>query len=203
MGKRDDIVRAALAVLERRGFAGTRVEDICREAGIAKGTYYLYFKTREDVAEAIFEGVIAQYRARAEALGTLEYVESSTDNAGPANGGVRAVCEEIRALFSEAQGRISLIPTLFTILGELMVAGNAGLADRLGAAFSGLAEAWAPLLSRAGVPDAAIVARTIVSMVDGVILHAALFSGPGTDLNEACGAICTLVKSQATIGGMR
>ncbi|MDD5263910.1 MAG: helix-turn-helix domain containing protein, partial [Candidatus Bipolaricaulis sp.] len=41
--KKDQIRKAALAVFARRGFHETTVAEIAREAGIAKGTIYLYY----------------------------------------------------------------------------------------------------------------------------------------------------------------
>ena len=38
-----ELVNAALDVFAERGFAGARLEDIARRAGVTKGTVYLYF----------------------------------------------------------------------------------------------------------------------------------------------------------------
>ncbi len=42
---------AAMRVVARKGFDHVTVQDIADEAGIAKGTVYLYFKSREDILE--------------------------------------------------------------------------------------------------------------------------------------------------------
>ncbi|HEY1341044.1 MAG TPA: helix-turn-helix domain-containing protein [Bryobacteraceae bacterium] len=47
--KRTVILRAARAVFSRQGYAATAVDDIAEEAGIAKGTLYLYFKSKEEL----------------------------------------------------------------------------------------------------------------------------------------------------------
>jgi len=47
--KREQIRKAALAVFSRRGFHETTVAEIAEEAGIAKGTIYLYFKNKNDL----------------------------------------------------------------------------------------------------------------------------------------------------------
>lgn len=62
----DEILDAALAVFTEAGFAGAKVEDIARRAGISKGTVYLYFDTKEAMLEALVEqsaGRIAQAAA--------------------------------------------------------------------------------------------------------------------------------------------
>lgn len=50
--KREQIIDAALAVFARDGFAAARTDTIAEEAGVAKGTLYLYFKSKEEMFEA-------------------------------------------------------------------------------------------------------------------------------------------------------
>lgn len=47
--KHDAILDAARAVFSREGYAATSVDEIAAEAGIAKGTVYLYFKSKEEL----------------------------------------------------------------------------------------------------------------------------------------------------------
>jgi AcrR family transcriptional regulator len=47
--RRGAILRAARAVFARQGYADTIVEDIATQAGIAKGTLYLYFPSKEQI----------------------------------------------------------------------------------------------------------------------------------------------------------
>lgn len=51
--RQDEILAAARAVFARQGFKGTTIADIAEEAGIALGTIYLYFKSKEDVFAAL------------------------------------------------------------------------------------------------------------------------------------------------------
>lgn len=53
--KRERILDAAERVFARRGFYTARVSEIAREAGVADGTIYLYFKSKEDVLISLFE----------------------------------------------------------------------------------------------------------------------------------------------------
>ena len=53
-----DIIAAALAVFAEKGFAGARIEEIARRAGISKGTLYLYFETKEDMFRAVVREVV-------------------------------------------------------------------------------------------------------------------------------------------------
>jgi AcrR family transcriptional regulator len=51
-----EILDAALKVFAEKGFAAARMEDIAREAGVTKGTIYLYF----DGKEAVFKSLVRE-----------------------------------------------------------------------------------------------------------------------------------------------
>jgi TetR/AcrR family fatty acid metabolism transcriptional regulator len=53
--KREAILRAATEVFAARGFFNAQVADVARAAGIAAGTVYLYFKSKDDLLVSIFE----------------------------------------------------------------------------------------------------------------------------------------------------
>jgi TetR/AcrR family fatty acid metabolism transcriptional regulator len=53
--KRDAILRAAIDVFADRGFFSAQVADIARAAGVAAGTVYLYFKSKDDLLVSIFD----------------------------------------------------------------------------------------------------------------------------------------------------
>ncbi|MBP7338287.1 TetR/AcrR family transcriptional regulator [Niveispirillum sp.] len=48
-----ELLAAALDCFAEKGFAATRMEEIARRAGVAKGTFYLYFPSKEAVFEAL------------------------------------------------------------------------------------------------------------------------------------------------------
>lgn len=53
-GKYETILRAAIKVFARSGFFNSKVADVAREAGVADGTVYLYFKNKDDILVSIF-----------------------------------------------------------------------------------------------------------------------------------------------------
>lgn len=53
--KRDAILRAAIDVFAERGYFNAQVADVARAAGIAAGTVYLYFRSKDDLLISIFE----------------------------------------------------------------------------------------------------------------------------------------------------
>jgi TetR/AcrR family fatty acid metabolism transcriptional regulator len=53
--KREAILRSAITVFARCGYFNSKVADIAREAGVADGTVYLYFKSKEEILHSIFD----------------------------------------------------------------------------------------------------------------------------------------------------
>lgn len=53
--KRERILDAAERVFARSGFYQSRVSEIARDAGVADGTIYLYFKSKDDLLISLFE----------------------------------------------------------------------------------------------------------------------------------------------------
>src|SRR5215813_6338212 len=53
--KREAILRAATDVFAERGFFNAQVADVARVAGVAAGTVYLYFRSKDDLLVSIFE----------------------------------------------------------------------------------------------------------------------------------------------------
>jgi TetR/AcrR family fatty acid metabolism transcriptional regulator len=53
--KREAILRAATRVFARGGYFNSKVADIARDAGVADGTVYLYFKSKEEILHSIFD----------------------------------------------------------------------------------------------------------------------------------------------------
>jgi TetR/AcrR family transcriptional regulator, fatty acid metabolism regulator protein len=63
-GKPQQIIDAAIRVFARNGYYNSRVSDIAREAGIASGTIYLYFKTKDDILVTLFREKMAEWVAQ-------------------------------------------------------------------------------------------------------------------------------------------
>jgi TetR/AcrR family fatty acid metabolism transcriptional regulator len=61
--KPHQIIEAAIRVFARNGYYNSRVSDIAREAGIASGTIYLYFRTKEEILVRLFRDKMAEWVA--------------------------------------------------------------------------------------------------------------------------------------------
>jgi TetR/AcrR family fatty acid metabolism transcriptional regulator len=63
--KHEAILRAATLVFARNGYFNAKVSDIAGEAGIADGTVYLYFKSKEEILHSIFDRAMEKFIAEA------------------------------------------------------------------------------------------------------------------------------------------
>ena len=97
------------------GVAGTSVDDIVRAAGVAKGTFYLYFETRDDIVTAVAERLV-------NGVGRL------MDDALAA--GDRNPAERIRGI-AGAMSTVGSDPFELELLEALHRPGNAAVHDRL------------------------------------------------------------------------
>jgi AcrR family transcriptional regulator len=53
--RREQLLDAALAVFSAGGYSAAKVSDIVGRAGVAQGTFYLYFRSKQEVMLALFE----------------------------------------------------------------------------------------------------------------------------------------------------
>lgn len=71
--KRRRILDAAVAVFAQHGFYNAKVSQIAKEAGVADGTIYLYFKNKEDILIQVFIDAMDEIlRRQEEALGQTD-----------------------------------------------------------------------------------------------------------------------------------
>ncbi len=71
--RRRQLLRAARKVFREKGYDGANVSDIVREAGVAQGTFYLYFPSKRAAAISLRDGLMERM---AKAVATA--VESRT-----------------------------------------------------------------------------------------------------------------------------
>jgi TetR/AcrR family fatty acid metabolism transcriptional regulator len=73
MNKKESIRNHAIKVIAREGFYRAKVKDIAEEAGIAAGTVYLYFSSKEDILDYIF---LVEHQRRADFVNRL-YIKNT------------------------------------------------------------------------------------------------------------------------------
>ncbi|WP_088344895.1 MULTISPECIES: TetR/AcrR family transcriptional regulator [Rhodomicrobium] len=107
--KSRQIMEGARAVFLERGFDAASMGEIARRAGVSKGTLYVYFQSKEELFETIFE---AESRAQAEQVFSLDHadhdVEAVLTRLGRAF--VRFLCQP---------GRLSPLRTVISIAGRM------------------------------------------------------------------------------------
>ena len=73
--RRKTILRAAVEVFARKGYHGCRIADVAREANVAYGLVYHYFRNKEELLQLVFEtgwgGFVARIRDAAEGQAPL------------------------------------------------------------------------------------------------------------------------------------
>lgn len=65
--RREAILAAAFDEFSARGFAATRIDDVARRAGVAKGTIYLYFRDKEALFQELVRAMLVPLVAALEA----------------------------------------------------------------------------------------------------------------------------------------
>ena len=84
--RRQAIIEAAFDTFVEQGFAATRLDDVARRAGVAKGTIYLHFKDKQALFEELVRSAIVPLAAK-------------LAEPPPASGSIRAVLENFAGNF--------------------------------------------------------------------------------------------------------
>ncbi len=75
--KREAILRAAIKVFAQKGYFNSKVADIAKAAGIADGTVYLYFKSKDEILHSIFDRAMEEFIAEGKSeIAEIESVEN-------------------------------------------------------------------------------------------------------------------------------
>ncbi len=101
-----EILDAALMCFAERGFAGTKLDDIAKRAGVTKGTLYLYFSSKEDIFKSVVRQEVVENIARVEQI-AADGSQSST-----------AILRQIFAFWSQLFSRSSVGAVPKLILSE-------------------------------------------------------------------------------------
>ena len=151
---RQAILDAARRVFAQLGFDAATVRDIIRCTGLASGTFYNYFRSKEEVLEALQEDSVRRFRPvlraqlenarsleqliRGSVRAYFEFLAEERRAMGTANAGMerpRGQTPEMQAIFQEVRGRIEAAiamgaaPKLDT---EYFTAGAIGLVEEVG-----------------------------------------------------------------------
>lgn len=133
--KRALILEAAMRVFARMGYHGARVSDIAREAGIAYGLVYHYFRNKEEILNTIFQERWGVFLEAVEAVATSPSAtrEKLSSIAGLILGAYRVRPEFVKVFVLELQrssrfkepGQIRAVGRLFQTLARILRDGQA------------------------------------------------------------------------------
>ncbi len=74
--RKTEIIKSARRFFQTRDYDKTTMQDVMVELGIAKGTIYYYFKSKEELLEAVINDMVDEVRQRMQ-----DVIENSTGNA--------------------------------------------------------------------------------------------------------------------------
>jgi AcrR family transcriptional regulator len=113
--RRAELARVAARVFAERGVSATAVSDIVKAAGVAQGTFYLYFESKEDIVLAVVEQVAQQM---------LAAIRAAAEKTGA------TAAEKFRAL-SSVLVRYDVDPAITKLAAFIHTPENRALHDRL------------------------------------------------------------------------
>jgi TetR/AcrR family transcriptional regulator, fatty acid metabolism regulator protein len=167
--RRGGILGAATRVFGRKGYHATRVADIAREAGVAQGTVYLYFGSRDEILMAAFEAF---------AEGMAAGVGEASGADGPALDRLRSV---VHAVLSSMEAEPELSKVMLDFWSSAAFGtGESGEGRRgidLEAVYAEYRRIFGGLLEEAGEEGAvrkdlpADAPAVIVGAIEGVLLQ--------------------------------
>lgn len=126
-----EIIAAALEVFSRRGFAAARLEEIAAQAGVSKGTLYLYFRSKEELFKAMVRELLVptivevEQQVAGEAGGTSELL------AGVLRGMVEVIASPVGAIPKLVIAEAGNFPDLARFYAEEVVGRGMGVVSRL------------------------------------------------------------------------
>lgn len=193
MGRTSDaknkILTAARTLIEQRGYSALGVAEICKAAGVPKGSFYYFFESKETLALAVIDEQWAAER--------LEWEAVLTDDAEP--------LQRLRRLFEGMQTRQQagqegcgwVLGCMFGNLSLEMSTQVDTVRRRLQNIFEtqvGLVTAVVTEAQQRGevtAPDPGGVARAMVAQVEGQVLFAKLHNDPAqlSTLWPSCSAL--------------
>lgn len=169
--RRRQILAAAAVCFGRRGFHAATMPEICAEAGLSPGTVYRYFRSKDDLIEALVE------QDRADSLAMLESLAAAPDILAAIGAGVAETLAAVRdpaeaAVSIEIGAEAARNPRVAAIVRRHEESVTGALAMLLRRA-QGRGEIAADL-------DPRLAAEVIAALIDGLITRKAL--APDVDL---------------------
>ncbi len=182
--KRERILAAAVRVFAKKGFYATRVSEVAKAAGVADGTIYLYFKSKDELLVSLFED-------RVERL--LAFLESELPRSASASERLRRIIELQLGL---VEGERDLAEVITVILRQSTKLMKQYAAPKFTAYLDAIARVVCDGQATGelrGDVSPHLVARAIFGALDGIAMTWALGKADRGGLVGAAGQIAELV----------
>ena len=187
--KRQGVLNAAVMEIARHGYFGTTVSAIARRAGVADGTIYLYFKSKEAILVAIFER--AMQRFSEEARRAVSRAEQ------PADEKLKSLVSLHFSLLGEDRDLAVIFQVEFRhTLHILELFSRSGMRDYLGLIAQVVEQGKREGVFRSGV-DPLFAAKVVFGVLDEMATDWVL-SRKNVRLASRAGAVCDVL-----LGGLR
>jgi len=159
--RRQHIIESAADIVYRKGFAGTTVDDMLRAAGVGKGNFYHYFRSKDDLGLAIVDEL-------ARALNGPAFDEIFSHAKPP----LQRLTDYI-ALVRERRHADNCGDALANLAAELGHVERFG--ERIKRAYAALIDRFEALVTEIAIEtgstaDSRMLARTLVVQIDGACL---------------------------------
>ena len=185
-GVRERLVSAAAEVFAVSGYHASRVSDIVARAGVAQGTFYLYFRSKE----AVFLELVDRFftRTLAETLGAADPEEAAT---------AADVVAQVRAMWRTLIVRCRQQPAAATAVLRDAPALGPEIRDRVRGYYERIADgvaAYISVASRRGLArpvDARLAGWLVQGLVDRAMYYA-LVLDPGADADWLADQLMTV-----------
>ncbi|UJR81055.1 TetR/AcrR family transcriptional regulator [Sandaracinus amylolyticus] len=181
--RRRAVLDASLRVFSENGYHATRISDLIEAAGIARGTFYLYFESKNAIFHELLDQLLERIRA------SVDGVDTRVD-AAPLRDQLLVIVRRVLATFHEHPE-----------LTRLVLRSAPGLddeVDRKLAAFYGQLHAWlavsmqnAQALGLMRVLDVDVVSWSVIGAVKQIV-ELSLERREGADLDRATRALLDL-----------
>jgi TetR/AcrR family fatty acid metabolism transcriptional regulator len=182
--KRVRILDAAVRVFAKKGFHATRVSEVAKAAGVADGTIYLYFKSKDELLVSLFED-------RVERL--LAFLEAELPRATSASEKLRRIIELQLGLLEGERDLAEVVTVILRQSTKLMKEYAAPkFTAYLDAIARVVAEGQASGELRADVSPN-LAARAIFGALDGIAMTWALGKADRGGLVRASGQLAAIV----------
>ncbi len=164
---REKLIAAAQELMLSKGYPATTVDQICEAAGVSKGSFYHFFKTKEDLGLAVIDA----FQTRNDQLaadGPQAGIEDPRERA-------LELVDHLIASAAEMWGGGCLLGGFALDLADTSPVLREAVSERFRRVAAGLAEGMEPLAAEGGVsgaPSAAELAEQFIVVVEGALILA-------------------------------